>query len=300
LFFFKNSKRFEIVDEKNNAVPVALVTLALSDSNKYPIIEVKAQQEAQVEAPVPIVESSEDLNESKVEENNKQDSSPTSLQNGNLEVIENQLHVSDVCSGNDLISRNLESEKDVLEHEKTENQENAVQAGSVAFSENKSNKVENLSQCGDLAVALPIRESKSSNAQVFGENGSIYAVKKNVEQIEGDVCRMPTNKKSKMKGKRRLEANTAKKTFVLMLAFLTWRICYLIGLAARQSSASSVELLPIKYRAEVTFTQISFFSCFFNAFAFILVTDFFKMEAKRCFEKVWTKLTSYWLKLKPA
>ena len=140
--------------------------------------------------------------------------------------------------------------------------------------------------------------------EIYGEDGlTLVKVKKEeavVKQeaqevkLEGDVCLMGhAGNKNREKGKRRLEVRTAKKTFIIMISFLSCRIMFLLAIVIRKlpfftRSGLVVHNFHEKFFAlsqiAIYFTILSYLSCFFNSFTFILVTDFFKHEAKRNIE----------------
>jgi hypothetical protein len=267
---------------------------------KYAIVDEEQNNDApkaaaEVDARVVPSPPTEITNDDKSNQNETH-TNQNEAQNDVVEDVPNVENSPEAGSQNELIPSSPKAEQNpAVSEQREENAENNVADSEANKEKTAENQSEAAGEC--VVVAISKRESKSSEVKLYSEHGTVGVVSKSLANIEGDVCRMPTNSKSKMKGKRRLEAKTAKKTFVLMLTFLTCRICYLIGVAARQSPAATAQALLVKYRAEVAFVQISFFSCFFNSFAFILVTDFFKMEAERCLEKVIAKLKHIWSKL---
>jgi hypothetical protein len=83
---------------------------------------------------------------------------------------------------------------------------------------NEQNQLQQQKEGGMLAMVVANKRRASSfvQFQVHGEDGTVEMMGKNEVtlgvKIEGDVCRMPVaNKNAKLKGKRRLEAKTAKK-----------------------------------------------------------------------------------------
>lgn len=127
---------------------------------------------------------------------------------------------------------------------------------------------------------------------IHGEDGTVvqkkqHDLKNESLTIEGDVCVM--NNKNKEKGKRRLEVRTAKKTFILMLSFVSCRFSFLLTVIIRKipitvrDSYEANGKLDMLNQLEICFHVVSFLSCFFNSFTFIMVTDFFRNEALRHF-----------------
>jgi hypothetical protein len=128
---------------------------------------------------------------------------------------------------------------------------------------------------------------------VHTDNSTVGILEKEYFKIEGDICCMTTNKNTKVKSKRRLEVKTAKKTFILTIAFLSCRICYLIAILVRQIYSQSPQVLRLKANIEIFLILASYLSCFFNSFTFILVTDFFKMKAIKYMQLIRQKVNEF-------
>ena len=189
----------------------------------------------------------------------------------------------------DLSQRNLQTESTESAENKQEIGTDDAVIASAGIQSSEADAVEELVIMPERASSrVVISEHKSSKVEVHGEDGQVEFLAKNAAQFEGDVCRMPSNK-NKVKGKRRLEAKTAKKTFILMMSFVGCRIFYLASILVRQIARVSETSFDI----EVILEQFSFTTCFFNSFTFILITEFFKSESERYIWIVYNSLKSY-------
>lgn len=152
-----------------------------------------------------------------------------------------------------------------------------------------------------VVFEIPARSTESV-VNVFVEEGDMVKVKKNevvlvstkpeeAVKVDGDVCLMSHGgNKNREKGKRRLEARTAKKTFMIMLSFLSCQFMSLCSIIVHKmpiftENKQVIDGFDQKFFAlsllGIFFTILSFLSCFFNAFTFIVVTDYFKYECIR-------------------
>ena len=104
-------------------------------------------------------------------------------------------------------------------------------------------------------------------------------------KVDGEVFNVSSNVN---KGRRRLEIRTAKKTFTIMLSFLSCQLIFLLSILIHKLPLFSQNGLIVDQFHEkfFTYTQLgiyltifSYLSCFLNSFTFILVTDLFKTEA---------------------
>ena len=116
-------------------------------------------------------------------------------------------------------------------------------------------------------------------------------LKINNVSVEGDVCIL--NKSTREKGKRKLEVRMSKKSLIIMTSFVSLRIFFISSIILRQYSFKDGVADVAKFKIfllEILFIWLSFFSCFLNSFTFIMVTDFFKQQAKQNFTRLYCYL----------
>nr|QVK45774.1 G protein-coupled receptor [Proales similis] len=118
----------------------------------------------------------------------------------------------------------------------------------------------------------------------------------NQMNVVGDICVVGPSKQNREKGKRRLEVRTTKKAVTILVSFLACRIFYIAAVILRRSGIFMSEdptvhqMIWTLSRIEKFFALISFASCFFNSFTFIMVTDFFRADAKKRLQSLWRRM----------
>ena len=131
-----------------------------------------------------------------------------------------------------------------------------------------------------------VSNPKNLPVQICDENGCVKTQKKvffKNNKVEGDICIVSKNGANKEIGKRRLEARMTKKTFIIMVSFVSCRVFYIMAVLIRTSDHYFVfdaEILHLNSYLEIFFTILSFFSCFVNALSFIIVTEYFRNLTK--------------------
>jgi hypothetical protein len=150
----------------------------------------------------------------------------------------------------------------------------------------------------DESNGKKVEKRNSSNVCVHSMSGNILSKKKselNKEDhlnVVGDVCVMGNESENKrmniLRGKRRLELRTTKKALVILASFLICKIFFIISIVLKRvsinfkaNSSLLTEHIKLLNFIQILFVLLSFSSCFFNSFTFIIVTDFLRMEAKK-------------------
>jgi len=126
----------------------------------------------------------------------------------------------------------------------------------------------------------------------------------NQVNVVGEICVMgkESNKKRQniLRGKRRLELRTTKKALVILASFLICKIFFIVSIVLKRvsinlkgNSSLLTENIKLLNFIQILFVLLSFSSCFFNSFTFIIVTDFLRMEAKK-YVVCWTFCAQLW------
>lgn len=110
-------------------------------------------------------------------------------------------------------------------------------------------------------------------------NRQMVIAKRNLNNVQGDICVLNANTTNREVGKRNLEVRTAKRTFIIMISFFLFRLFGILPIIVAQIyGLTNTNSDTVLNYIDICFNLVSFLSCFFNTFTFIIVNDLFKKE----------------------